>query len=61
MAIGDTRDRVGGFLVQAGGWLVSDDGKKATADTPPNVEAMTYVQTLLKDGLAQYPRAASTR
>jgi multiple sugar transport system substrate-binding protein len=57
MAIGDTRDRVGAFLVQAGGWLVSDDGKKATADTPQNVEALTYVQTLLKDGLAQYPKA----
>ena len=56
MAIGDTRDRVGAFLVQAGGWLVSADGKQATADTPQNVEAMTYVQKLLKDGLAQYPK-----
>ena len=56
MALGDTRDRVGAFLVQAGGWLVSDDGKQATADTPENVEALTYVQTLLKDGLAQYPK-----
>lgn len=57
MAIGDTRDRVGAFLVQAGGWLVSDDGKQATADTPENVQALTYVQTLLKEGLAQYPKA----
>jgi multiple sugar transport system substrate-binding protein len=57
MAIGDTRDRVGAFLVQAGGWFISDDGKQATADTPQNVEALTYVQTLLKDGLAQYPKA----
>jgi multiple sugar transport system substrate-binding protein len=57
MAIGDTRDRVGAFLVQAGGWLVSDDGKKATADTPSNVEALIYVQKLLKEGLAKYPKA----
>jgi multiple sugar transport system substrate-binding protein len=56
MALGDTRDRVGAFFVQAGGWLVSEDGKSPTADTPQNVEALTYVQTLLKQGLAQYPK-----
>ena len=57
LAIGDTRDRVGAFLVQAGGYWVSPDGKQATGDTPPNVEALTYVQGLLKDGLAKYPKA----
>ncbi|MBM2617682.1 extracellular solute-binding protein [Actinoplanes sp. LDG1-06] len=57
LAIGDTRDRIGAFLVQAGGYWVSADGKQATGDTPPNVEALTYVQSLLKDGLAKYPKA----
>jgi multiple sugar transport system substrate-binding protein len=57
LAIGDTRDRIGAFLVQAGGYWVSPDGKQATADTPQNVEALTYVQGLLKDGLAKYPKA----
>ncbi|MBU2662262.1 extracellular solute-binding protein [Actinoplanes bogorensis] len=57
LAIGDTRDRVGAFLVQAGGYWVSADGKQATGDTPQNVEALTYVQGLLKDGLAKYPKA----
>jgi multiple sugar transport system substrate-binding protein len=57
MAIGDTRDRVGAFLVQNGGWWVSEDGKQATADTPQNVQALTYVQGLLKQGLAKYPKA----
>ncbi|WP_127497133.1 sugar ABC transporter substrate-binding protein [Actinoplanes solisilvae] len=57
LAIGDTRDRVGAFLVQAGGYWVSPDGKQATADSPQNVEALTYVQGLLKDGLAKYPKA----
>jgi multiple sugar transport system substrate-binding protein len=56
MAIGDTRDRVGAFLVQNGGWWTSDDGKQATADTPQNVQALAYVQTLLKQGLAKYPK-----
>jgi multiple sugar transport system substrate-binding protein len=56
LALGDTRDRIGAFLVQGGGWLVSPDGKQATADTPENVAALTYVQGLLKQGLAKYPK-----
>jgi multiple sugar transport system substrate-binding protein len=57
IAIGDTRDRVGAFMVQAGGWIVNADGTKATADTPQNLQALQYVQSLLKNGLAQYPKA----
>ncbi|MFI5888752.1 extracellular solute-binding protein [Actinoplanes sp. NPDC051513] len=57
LAIGDTRDRIGAFLVQAGGWWVSKDGKQPTADTPQNEQALTYVQSLLKNGLAKYPKA----
>ena len=57
LAIGDTRDRIGAFLRQAGGWWVSDDGKQPTADTPQNEQALTYLQGLLKNGLAKYPKA----
>jgi len=57
LAIGDTRDRIGAFMVQSGGWIVSKDGKQATADSPENVAALTYVQGLLKDGLAAYPKS----
>ena len=56
LAIADTRDRVGAFMVQSGGWIVSKDGKQATADSPENVAALTYVQSLLKGGLAAYPK-----
>ncbi|GII56646.1 hypothetical protein Pth03_50350 [Planotetraspora thailandica] len=56
LAIGDTRDRVGAFMVQAGGWITSPDGKQATADSPENVQALDYVQSLLKDKLAEYPK-----
>ncbi|WP_431801624.1 sugar ABC transporter substrate-binding protein [Microbacterium sp. bgisy203] len=42
--------RVGAFMAQAGGRLVSEDGTKAEADSDANVEALTYVQTHLKDG-----------
>lgn len=55
LVIGDTRDRIGAFMVAAGGWLVSEDGTTATADTPENLRALQYVQGLLRDGLAVYP------
>jgi multiple sugar transport system substrate-binding protein len=60
IVIGDTRDRIGAFMVEAGGWVVSPDGKTATGDTPANLSALQYVQGLLKDGLAVYPRNIDT-
>jgi multiple sugar transport system substrate-binding protein len=56
LATADTRDRLGAFMVQAGGWIVSPDGSKATANSDANVTALTYVQGLLKNGYAQYPK-----
>lgn len=56
LATGDTRDRLGAFAVQAGGWWTNKDGTEATADSPANVTAMTYVQGLLKAGYAVYPK-----
>ncbi|MDH2427459.1 extracellular solute-binding protein [Sphaerisporangium sp. TRM90804] len=56
LVMGDTRDRVGAFMVQAGGWIASPDGKQATADSPENLKALEYVRTLLKDDLARYPK-----
>ncbi|WP_147943444.1 extracellular solute-binding protein [Microbispora hainanensis] len=55
LAVADTRDRIGAFMVQAGGWITSPDGKQATADSPENLTALQYVQSLLKDKLAQFP------
>jgi len=54
LALSPTRDRVGAFMVQAGGWLVSDDGTEATVDSEENVEALTYLQGLMKDGAAAW-------
>jgi multiple sugar transport system substrate-binding protein len=56
LALGDSKDRIGAFMVEAGGWILSEDGKKATADTPENLQALQYVQGLLKNGLAKYPK-----
>jgi multiple sugar transport system substrate-binding protein len=58
--IGDTRDRIGAFMVAAGGWIVNADGTQATADSPENLQALQYVQGLLKNGLAVYPKQVDT-
>ncbi|GAA3223525.1 sugar ABC transporter substrate-binding protein [Nonomuraea helvata] len=55
LAIGPTRDRVGAFMVQAGGWLTSPDGRQATADSPQNLAALEYVRSLVSAKLARYP------
>src|ERR1700754_2300578 len=49
MAIGDTRDRIGAFLVQGGGWWTNPDGTQAAADSPQNEQSLAYVQNLLKN------------
>lgn len=46
--------RVGAFLTQAGGTMVSDDGTTATVDSDENVAGLTYVKDLLNSGNAAY-------
>ncbi len=43
-------DRVGAFMVQAGGWFTNDDQTEATANTPENEAALTYLQENLLAG-----------
>ncbi|MGR6920410.1 sugar ABC transporter substrate-binding protein [[Actinomadura] parvosata] len=57
LVFGDTRDRVGVFMVQAGGWITSPDGKRATGDSAQNLAALEYVKGLLTSKQAQYARA----
>ena len=56
LVIGDTHDRIGAFMVQAGGWIVSPDGRRAVADSPENIRALRYVRTLLENKLARFPQ-----
>ncbi|MFF2632560.1 extracellular solute-binding protein [Microbacterium sp. NPDC058021] len=50
LAFGAEYQRLGAFMAQAGGRLVSADGTEAVADSPENVEALTYVKDHLADG-----------
>ena len=42
--------RLGAFMVQAGGNLTDDRNTKATVDSAANLQALTYVQNALKAG-----------
>ncbi|MCY7374112.1 MAG: extracellular solute-binding protein [Spirochaetaceae bacterium] len=55
LVIGDTRDRIGAFMVQNGGWVLNEDSTEVTADTPENAEALAYVKEQLAAGTFKYP------
>lgn len=54
LSFGREYARLGVFLNQAGGGLVS--GGDATAESPENVEAIEYVQSLIADGSLAFPQ-----
>ena len=60
LAIGDTRDRIGAFQVQAGGGITTPDGSKVIASSAENVQALTFVKSMLVDGSAKYPKDLDT-
>ena len=42
--------RLGVFMIQAGGWLVSKDGKTATLNSAANLKAFNFVKSMIKAG-----------
>jgi multiple sugar transport system substrate-binding protein len=42
--------RLGVFMIQAGGWLVSKDGKTATVNSKANIKAFNFVKSMIKAG-----------
>jgi multiple sugar transport system substrate-binding protein len=55
LSFGPEYQRVGVFMEQAGGGLVDDEGSTAIADSPENVEAVTFVQAMYDEGILQWP------
>jgi multiple sugar transport system substrate-binding protein len=60
LSFGPEYQRLGVFMAQAGGGLVNDDGTEAIADSPENVEALTFVQQMLQDGILAFPSDIGT-
>ncbi|GAA2731637.1 N,N'-diacetylchitobiose ABC transporter substrate-binding protein DasA [Pedococcus aerophilus] len=56
LVIGDTRDRVGAFMKQAGGWIVNEDQTQVTADSPENLAGLKEVQKLLASKTTAFPK-----
>jgi multiple sugar transport system substrate-binding protein len=42
--------RLGVFMIQAGGWIVSKDGKTATVNSKANINAFNFVKSMIKSG-----------
>ncbi len=59
LAVSPTHDRVDAFITEAGGSIVNKQGKP-DADSQQNVQALTFVQGLLKDGLMAYSSQLDT-
>lgn len=54
LASGATRDRLGAFMVGAGGYFVDATQTTVTADSPENLVAIEYIQSLLDSGSFNY-------
>ncbi|EYR65131.1 sugar ABC transporter substrate-binding protein [Actinotalea ferrariae CF5-4] len=59
LSFGPEYQRLGVFMQQAGGGLLSEDGE-VVADSPENVEALEFVQQMLNDGSLAYPSSIDT-
>ena len=55
LALGLGRDRVGAFMVQNGGFWVDTETGEISASSEANVEALQYLQDLLKSNAAVLP------
>ncbi|MBG6212454.1 multiple sugar transport system substrate-binding protein [Cryobacterium sp. CAN_C3] len=55
LSFGAEYARIGTFMNQAGGSMISKDGKKVTADSAENLAGLTEVKKLLSDGVLKFP------
>jgi len=54
LVISGQYERLGAFMVEAGGNLMNDDSTEATADSDANVQALTYAKKLLNEGVMKF-------
>ncbi len=57
LSFGPEYARMGVFMNQAGGSLISKDGKKVTADTPENLAGLQEIKKLTGEGVLKFPSA----
>lgn len=60
LSFGSEYQRIGAFMAQAGGALISEDGTTAVVDSPENLEALTFVKEMLASDTLKYPSEIGT-
>lgn len=56
LVMSDTLDRVDAFMRQSGGTLLNKDRTAFDADSAANLEGLTYVQKLAREGVLKFPK-----
>ncbi|MFF1263737.1 MULTISPECIES: extracellular solute-binding protein [unclassified Streptomyces] len=56
LAFNPDYNELGAFIKQSGSWLTNTDQTKMTATDKANVQALTFVKKLLKEGVLKYPK-----
>jgi multiple sugar transport system substrate-binding protein len=56
LVMSPTLDRVGAFMIEAGGSYMNADQTKFTFDSPANLTGLEYVQKLAKEGVLKFPK-----
>ncbi len=54
LVIGNDINRGGAFMKQAGGWVISEDGKKMTADNPGNLAGLQEIKKMMDEGSLKF-------
>jgi multiple sugar transport system substrate-binding protein len=54
LVIGNDINRGGAFIKQAGGWVVSEDGKTMTADTPESLAGLQEIKKMMAAGSLKF-------
>lgn len=54
LVIGNDINRSGAFIKQAGGWVVSGDGTKMTADSPEALTGLQEVKKMMSEGSLKF-------
>jgi multiple sugar transport system substrate-binding protein len=60
LVIGDTRDRIGAFMKQAGGWITNADQTEMTASSAENLAGLQEVQKLLASKSTSFPKGVDS-
>ena len=56
LSIGNTLDRIGAFFAENGGSYMNKAGTKFVFNSPANLQALNFVQSMAKQGIMKFPQ-----